>query len=166
MEAIDDPEKLQSDLYYREQVRRRAIWRLQDALREYQVTCRTRKELGMDIHGLAPVETLKACLAIFAEIERCDRDYPVGPAASWSADQLATVPVVVHGGRVSIVRDVDIPEPWLSRVEAASALSERIPEGFYAWDWEKFVRLWKDEQANIEHIKKVVAMKWPDSPAP
>lgn len=164
MEHIEDPEKMKSNLHYREWVRREAIWRLKDSIRQYQELCQWRKEQGMSIHGLAPVEALKKCLATFAVIDQCDRDYPVGPAAFWSADQLASVPIVVHDGRFSIVRDEDIPEPWLSRFEAASTLSERIPEGFYAWDWEKFVRLWKDEQANIEHIKKVVAMKWPDPP--
>lgn len=165
LKAID-PLELQRNLDYREDLRRKAIWCLQASIREYQETINARNALGMNIHGLAPVEVLKTCLAALAAIDQCDRDFPIGPAASWGADQLDTVPISsVHDGRFSIVRDEDLPEPWLTRFGAASVLSGRLKEGAYARDWVRFLRLWKEEQAYIEHLKTVVATKWPDAPS-
>ena len=60
------------------------------------------------------------------------------------------VPAIKRPGGTLIVRDVDIPQPWLERFRCASRGSTRLVEGAYYRDWEKFVSEWKREMAHLE----------------
>ncbi|WP_350647107.1 hypothetical protein [Pseudomonas sp. HY13-MNA-CIBAN-0226] len=85
-------------------------------------------------------------LAILDEIERQDRDDPIGDAVATSVDELRelvpeTEIVGVSGSHFVIVLDEHIPEPWKSRFEEASTGSTRLRQGCYARDWHRFLRL-------------------------
>jgi hypothetical protein len=92
-------------------------------------------------------------LAILDEIERQDRDGPIGDALSMSVDELrACVPETeIEGvsGHFVVVLDEHIPEPWKTRFEEASTGSTRLLEGCYARDWRRFLRLWTAEMQHL-----------------
>jgi hypothetical protein len=93
-------------------------------------------------------------LAILDEIERQDRDDPIGDAVAMSVDELRervpeTEIVEVSGSHFVVVLDKHIPEPWKTRFEEASTGSTRLRQGCYARDWHRFLRLWT---AEMEHL--------------
>jgi hypothetical protein len=96
-------------------------------------------------------------LAILDEIERQDRDEPIGDAVAMSVYELReSVPeteiVGVSGSHFVIVLDEHIPEPWKTRFEEASTGSTRLQQGCYAIDWRRFLRLWTAEMQHLaEH---------------
>lgn len=93
-------------------------------------------------------------LAILDEIEREDRDDPIGDAVAMSVEELRErVPETeiagVSGSHFVVVLDEHIPEPWKTRFEEASTGSTRLREGFYARDWRRFLRLWTAEMQHL-----------------
>ena len=93
-------------------------------------------------------------LAILDEIERQDRDDPIGDAAAMSVEELRecvpeTEIVEVSGSHFVVVLDEHIPEPWKTRFEEASTGSTRLRQGCYARDWRRFLRLWTAEMHNL-----------------
>jgi hypothetical protein len=93
-------------------------------------------------------------LAILDEIEREDRDDPIGDAAAMSVDELREcVPETeikeVSGSHFVVVLDEHIPEPWKTRFEEASTGSTRLHQGCYARDWRRFLRLWAVEMQHL-----------------
>ena len=94
-------------------------------------------------------------LAILDEIERQDRDDPIGDAVAMSIDELRdfvpeTEIVGVSGSHFVVVLDEHIPEPWKNRFEEASTGSTRLRQGCYASDWHHFLRQWAREMKHVE----------------
>jgi len=93
-------------------------------------------------------------LAILDEIEREDRDDPIGDAVAMSVEELRervpeTEIVEVSGAHFVVVLDEHIPEPWKTRFEEASTGSTRLRQGCYAGDWRRFLRLWTAEMQHL-----------------
>lgn len=84
----------------------------------------------------------RAALEDLALVVEHDKKFPLGAAAHLSADEIRALVSV-------IVRDADIPEPWLTRFGIALIGSTRRLSGAYAYDWENFLRLWNEEQARL-----------------
>jgi hypothetical protein len=98
-------------------------------------------------------------LAILDEIEREDRDDPIGDAVAMSIEELRecvpeTEIVGVSGSHFVVVLDEHIPEPWKTRFEEASTGSTRLCQGCYARDWRRFLRLWAVEMQNLAAHRK------------
>jgi len=93
-------------------------------------------------------------LAILDEIERQDRDDPIGDAVTMSVEELQecvpeTEIVEVSGSHFVVVLDEHIPEPWKTRFQEASTGSTRLRQGCYAKDWRRFLRLWTAEMQHL-----------------
>lgn len=93
-------------------------------------------------------------LAILDEIEREDRDDPIGDAVAMSIEELQervpeTEILGVSGSHFVVVLDEHIPEPWKTRFEEASTGSTRLRQGCYARDWHRFLRLWTAEMQHV-----------------
>jgi hypothetical protein len=117
-------------LWQRERKRRYALWELE------------RLQPGSD--------RAIQYLAILDEIEREDRDDPIGDAVAMSVDELRecvpeTEIVGVSGSHFVVVLDEHIPEPWKTRFQEASTGSTRLRQDCYARDWQRFLRLWTAE---------------------
>ncbi|CAJ0557407.1 unnamed protein product, partial [Mesorhabditis spiculigera] len=110
-------------LWQRERKRRYALW---------------------DLETLQPgSDRAIQCVAILDEVERQDRDDPIGDAAAMSVEELRVcVPETeiegVSGSYSVVVLDEHIPEPWKTRFQEASAGSTRLRQGCYARDWHRF----------------------------
>jgi hypothetical protein len=121
-------------LWQRERKRRYALW---------------------DLEKLQPgADRAIQYLAILDEIEREDRDDPIGDAVAMSVDELREcVPETeikeVSGSHFVVVLDEHIPEPWKTRFEEASTGSTRLRQGCYARDWRRFLRLWTVEMQQL-----------------
>lgn len=117
---------------------------------------RNRREALWELEVLQPGdEEAKAHLATLAEIDRQDLDNPIGLSGAMSLDELReAVPETriegSDGHPFVIVLDQHIPQPWHARFEAASMLSTRLPQGSYASDWRRFLRLWVREMAHLK----------------
>lgn len=125
-------------LFSREQLRREALWRLDE---------------------FAPGDSAAAeALSALVEIEASDAQDPIGDGAFVSLDDLrGMIEVVRIDGRIAFVRESDIPEPWLQRVTQASSGSTRYFEGYFAHDWLKFLDMWSREMAFFDAHKKARA---------
>jgi hypothetical protein len=93
-------------------------------------------------------------LAILEEIERQDRDDPIGDAVAMSVEELRecvpeTEIVGISGCHFVVVLDEHIPEPWKTRFDEASTGSTRLREGCYARDWRRFLQLWTAEMQHL-----------------
>src|SRR5690349_10805572 len=93
-------------------------------------------------------------LAILDEIERADRDDPIGDAVAMSVEELQervpeTEILGVSGSHFVVVLDEHIPEPWKTRFEEASIWSTRLRQGSYARDWRRFLQLWTAEMQHL-----------------
>lgn len=120
---------VESDLLTREQVRRKALCAL-----------RSKEKRAQAIRDLL-------------RVRRADIEYPIGPAAHLSVDEIAAiVPIHMHEGRLPIVRDRDIPEPWGARFAIASVGSTRIAPGAYEHDWRNFLEIWPRDNAEIDEL--------------
>ncbi|TPG73727.1 hypothetical protein EAH74_32660 [Pseudomonas mandelii] len=122
-------------LWQRERARRAALWELEEF------------RPGDD--------RAKPHLSILDEIDRQDLEHTHGEAQFMTIEELRdSVPETLYessdGHHFVIVLDKDIPEVWRTRFEAANALAERFPEGSYAQDWRRFLRVW---QRDMEHLK-------------
>lgn len=93
-------------------------------------------------------ERFDEAMQTLRRVRQADRDHPIGPAAGMTADEIrAAVPI-----RDGIVQIADIPEPWARRFEVMSTGSTRTAAGYYAGDWDKFLRLWPGDAARIEAL--------------
>lgn len=121
-------------LWQRERKRRYALW---------------------DLEGPQPgSDQAIRLLAILDEIEREERDDPIGDAVAMSVEELQeyvpeTEIVGVSGSQFVVVLDDHIPEPWKTRFEEASIGSTRLRQGCYARDWRRFLRLWSAEMQHL-----------------
>jgi hypothetical protein len=93
-------------------------------------------------------------LAILDDIERRDREEPIGEAWAMSIDELRvhapeTEIEGASGSHFVVVLDEHIPEPWKTRFEEASTGSTRLRQGSYARDWRRFLRLWTAEMQHL-----------------
>lgn len=93
-------------------------------------------------------------LAILDEVEREDRDDPIGDAVAMSVDELLKIVPeteieAASGSLFIVVLDEHIPEPWRTRFEEASTGSTRLRQGCYARDWRRFLRLWAHEMQRL-----------------
>ena len=78
------------------------------------------------------------------------------PGKAISIDEVASsIPEESLPSGVRIVREAEIPQPWLERFRCASVGSTRLAEGPYATDWEKFVGKWKAEMLHLEEHRSV-----------
>ncbi|WP_192564433.1 hypothetical protein [Pseudomonas gozinkensis] len=117
---------------------------------------RNRREALWDLEVLqSGAAEAKALLATLAEIDRQDLENPIGLSGAMSLDELReAVPETriegTDGHSFVIVLDQHIPQPWHARFEAASMLSTRLPQGSYASDWRRFLRLWVREMAHLK----------------
>lgn len=127
-------------LWQRERKRRYALW---------------------DLEKLQPgSERAIQYIAILDEIERQDRDDPIGDAVAMSIDELGdfvqeTEIVGVSGSHFVVVLDEHIPEPWKTRFEEASTGSTRLRQGSYARDWRRFLRLWTAEMQHLAAHRQI-----------
>lgn len=116
---------------------------------------RKRRHALWDLERLQPgSDRALQCLAIFDEIERQDRDDPIGDALATSVDELRecvpeTEILGVSGSHFIVVLDEHIPEPWKTRFEEASIGSTRLRQGCYVRDWRRFLRLWSAEMQHL-----------------
>ena len=121
---------------------------------------RDRREALWELEGLQPgAAEAKAPLAALAEIDQQDLDNPIGHSYTISIDELReAVPETriegSDGHSFVIVLDQHIPQPWHARFEAASMLSTRLPQGSYASDWRRFLRLWTREMEHLNAHRK------------
>ncbi len=123
---------IKTDSYARETLRRQALWAM---------THRERRA-----HALA-------CLDL---IERLDYEVPIGEAATWTLGDVARlVPVSRRDNPpFEVVRLADIPEPWRSRMGAASIGSTMsCVSGYYVDDWRTFLRLWRREHEQLHEYR-------------
>ena len=93
-------------------------------------------------------------LAITDEVEREDRDDPIGDAVAMSVEELlesvpSTEIEAASGSFFIVVLDEHIPEPWKTRFEEASTGSTRLRQGCYARDWRRFLNLWAHEMQHL-----------------
>jgi inhibitor of KinA sporulation pathway (predicted exonuclease) len=128
-------ESWKTDLSAREAARRKAIWKL------------------------AGFKEDQGAKMVLLEIERLDRDYPIGPAHSWTLAELAErVPHTPHSGSQSPtffkVLESDIPEPWRARMNAAGLGAARFPDAFYGVDWLSFLASWEIDTKRPEDQPK------------
>lgn len=118
---------VESDLLTRELARRNGLWALDNPT--------TREQATQDL----------------LRVWRADRDYPLGPAAGLTAEEIGVqVPATVEGG--ALVRFSEIPEPWATRFQVASLGATHALDGYYARDWEKFLERCPGEDEKIEDL--------------
>lgn len=118
-----------TDLSAREKLRRRALW------------------------AMGNRELRAQALAALDRIERLDCELPIGEAADWTLEELAArVPISRRDDPpLEVVKPADIPEPWRSRMAAASigvTMVSAFP-GYYIDDWREFLRLWRIEHEQL-----------------
>lgn len=122
-----------NDVHKRETQRRRALWRLA---------------------GLQPGDdAARELIKLLDEIDQAEIDDAALVMRIPDVEEVRVqVPVELHASTFDIVRAESIPQPWRSRFLAASIGSTRSTEGFYAHDWNSFLRKWKAEMRHLaEH---------------
>lgn len=119
-----------------------------------------RRKLLWTLEQLRPGSVdAKPLLAELISIEQQDLENPIGGANSMSIDELRervpeTEILGSDGHTFVIVLDQNIPQPWHSRFEAATALSSRLPQGSYARDWRRFLRCWVRDMQHVAAHKE------------
>lgn len=116
------------DLKTRERARRKALW------------------------SLGAPERQAEAEATLLTIWKLDRDFPLGDAADLSVEEVESLVPITMAGGTPLVRPVDIPEPWATRLAVASYGSTRLLDGYFAHDWDKFLSLWPDEAETIDNL--------------
>ncbi len=117
-----------NEIWQRERDRREAIWQL--------------GELQPGDQKARPI------LQRMDELERLDREQPLAECAL-DLQQLSELPNEPHKIGCWIIRDGDIPQPWLSRFAIALGPAARVVEGFYWHDWTDFLHYWAKENDHI-----------------
>lgn len=113
---------LRDDLAVREKARREALWA------RSSTTIQTAKQ--------------EAAGAMLARIHDLDKDFPIGPASSWTVEE---VKARVIPSSERHIRSEDIPEPWAARFLIASIGSTICAAGHPLEDWQNFLYLWEKE---------------------
>lgn len=128
------------NIYQREMARRKSLWEL--------ARYKPGDPLATDI------------LDVLDAIDAQESDNFYLPGCAISIDEIASaVPEESLPSGVWIVREAEIPQPWLARFRCASVGSTRVAEGPYATDWEKFLRKWKAEMLHLEEHRSVRAKR-------
>lgn len=115
------------NIYPREMARRKAIWEL---------AC------------FAPGDPMASDILDVLDAQDSDSHLP---SAALSIDEVASsVPEESVPSGIWIVREAEIPQPWVEQFRCASVGSTRVAEGPYATDWETFLRKWRKEMEHLE----------------
>lgn len=117
-----------NEIWKRERDRRKAIWQLAD--------------LQPGDRRAGPI------LQQLAELERLDQEQPL-TECDLDLQQLRELPYEPHPIGIDIIRDGDIPQPWMSRFAIASGPISRVAEGIYRHDWTDFLDAWIKENDHI-----------------
>jgi hypothetical protein len=120
-----------NNIYQHEMARRKALW---------------------ELARFAPGDSMaEITLAVLDDIDAQDIDNSHLSGRALSIDEVTdSVPEEELPAGIWIVRETEIPQPWLERFRCASAGSTRVVEGPYATDWEKFLRKWKFEICHLD----------------
>ncbi|WP_146615240.1 hypothetical protein [Pseudomonas fluorescens] len=119
------PKNEKKTLWQREKNKREALWQLQ---------------------GLRPGDPAAGVLLnVLDVIEAEELVDPIGPAFTLSSEEIRNLVPVIELRDFRIIRDEDIPQPWLERFTQASTGSTRLPEGSYSHDWLNFLNIWQNE---------------------
>lgn len=126
-------DQLIDNLSARERKRRQALWQMLDPLKQQQAL----KELDV--------------------IEQLDIVHPIGEASNWTLSKLSEhVPLYyqTYGkGSLALIKIDSIPEPWRTRMGAASRGSTRYRDGYFSEDWENFLKLWEREHEELKRLR-------------
>lgn len=107
---------------------------------------RSRREALWNLQGLRPGDPAAAALLNALDvIEQEELSNPIGPAHALNSNEVQARVPLTKFENFTIVRDEDIPEPWLERFTQASTGSTRLREGSYSRDWSNFLELWQSE---------------------
>ncbi|WP_282413281.1 hypothetical protein [Pseudomonas sp. PS01299] len=117
-----------NEIWQRERARREAIWQL-DALQPGD-------------HNARPI------LQRLSELEQLDQEQPLA-VCTLDLQQLHELPHEPHAIGFNIIRDADIPQPWLSRFAIAAGPICKVAEGVYRHDWTDFLDAWAKENDHI-----------------
>lgn len=117
-----------NEIWQRERDRREAIWQLAE---------------------LQPGDrNARTILKRLQELEQLDLEQPLA-TCMLDLQQLRELPQEPHRIGFNIIRDADIPEPWLSRFAIAAGPISRVTEGIYRHDWTDFLDAWVKENDHI-----------------
>lgn len=98
----------------------------------------------------------ESTLAVLDDMDSLDSDNSDFSGRALNIDEVTdSVPEEELPAGIWIVRETEIPQPWLERFRCASVGSTRVVEGPYATDWEKFLRKWKTE---MSHLRAQICM--------
>lgn len=124
-----------NEIWQRERDRREAIWQL--------------AELQPGDRNARPI------LQQLAQLDQLDQEQPLA-VCTLNLQQLRELPYEPHKIGFNIIRDADIPEPWLSRFAVALGPAARVREGFYWHDWTDFLYYWAKENDHItRHLQEL-----------
>lgn len=117
-----------NEIWRRERNRREAIWQL--------------TELQPGDRRAGPI------LQQLAQLKQLDQEQPLA-VCKLDLQQLHELPNEPHQVGFNIIRDGDIPQPWLSRFAIAMGPISRVVEGVYWHDWTDFLDGWVKENDHI-----------------
>jgi hypothetical protein len=125
-----------------------------DELRKLE---RTRRRALWEIARFLPGDPEAAeALAILNDLDDQERRSTPSTSEPLELNEVrGSVPVQHHQCGIDIVLELTIPQPWRERFLQASIGSTRIPDGFYATDWDKFLAKWKAEMRHLEQHRAV-----------
>lgn len=118
---------LRDDLAVREKARRDALW------------ARGRST----IPGTLKTPEQKAAEKLLARIRKLDKEFPIGPAAAWTVEEVKARVTPSSNRHIQPLRD--IPEPWATRFLKASIGSTICAAGHPIDDWHNFLEIWERE---------------------
>jgi hypothetical protein len=126
---------MKNEIWTRERSRREAIWQLAE---------------------LQPGDrNARTILKRLQELEQLDLEQPLA-TCTFDLQQLRELPHEPHPIGFNIIRDTDIPEPWLSRFAVALGPAARVVEGFYWHDWTDFLDAWAKENDHLSrHLQEL-----------
>ena len=120
-------DSLRDDLAVREKARRDALW------------ARGRST----IPGTLKTPEQKAAEKLLARIRKLDKEFPIGPAAAWTVEEVKARVTPSSNRHIQPLRD--IPEPWATRFLKASIGSTICAAGHPIDDWHNFLEIWERE---------------------
>lgn len=126
---------MKNEIWTRERARREDIWQLAELL--------------------PGDRSARAILKRLQELEQLDLVQPLA-FCTLDVQQLRELPQEPHRIGFNIIRDTDIPEPWLSRFAVALGPAARVVEGFYWHDWTDFLDAWVKENDHLSrHLQEL-----------
>lgn len=124
-----------NEIWRRERNRREAIWQL--------------AELQPGDRRARPI------LQQLARLKQLDQEQPLA-VCTLDLHQLHELPHEPHSIGFSIIRDSDIPQPWMSRFAIAAGPISRVVEGIYWHDWTDFLDSWDKENDHLsKHLQEL-----------